>query len=523
MRASLVVLVSTLLLVLAGPGELRPQFADSITVTELAAFDRAVRSLMSVHGLPGASLAVARDERLVLARAYGHADTVGRERMRPNHRFRIASVSKPVTAAAVLKLVEDGELRLGDRAFAFLDQLEPPAGATVDPRFREITIRQLLRHRAGFDRTRGLDPTLTPGRVAAELGVGLPVEVEQVIRFMLGRPLDFDPGTKTVYSNFGYAVLGRVVERVTGRDYEAYVREAILRPAGATGMELGQAFPTDRPADEVSYYHPPPPGLVPAIPPGEGQVPLPDGGFDLSVMDAHGGWIASAPDLLRFLTAIDGSPRRPDVLSPATVRRMTAPPNGEPVDTAHYAMGWDVRPAADGRPEAWWHAGDLPGTTALLMRSGRTAWALLLNGTAWGPEAHAEIRGALEAAARRVEAWPVHDLFARGGFTPGSHHFDPRIAARHRGQRTVAGEEGGVQGLGQGNIDGVVGGEVRSELPHPGQEDPVPVALQGESIQVLEKFTSPRLRKLAREREATRHLCDFHVQQVRGVERLFGG
>lgn len=380
-------------------------------VPQLAAFDRAVRSLMSVHGLPGASLAVARDERLVLARAYGHADTVGRERMRPSHRFRIASVSKPVTAAAVLKLVEDGELRLGDRAFAFLDQLEPPAGATVDPRFREITIRQLLRHRAGFDRTRGLDPTLTPGRVAAELGVGLPVEVEQVISFMLGRPLDFDPGTKTVYSNVGYAVLGRVIERVTGRDYEAYVREAILRPACATGMELGQAFPTDRPADEVSYYHPPPPGLVPATPPGEGQVPLPDGGFDLSVMDAHGGWIASAPDLLRFVTAIDGSPRRPDVLSPATVRRMTAPPSGEPVDTAYYAMGWDVRPAADGRPEAWWHAGDLPGTTALLMRSGRTAWALLLNGTAWGPEAHAEIRGALEAAARRVEAWPEHDLF----------------------------------------------------------------------------------------------------------------
>lgn len=392
--------------------------ATGRAVPELRAFDEAVRSLMAEHGLPGASLAVARDERLVLARGYGWADTTAREPVRPDHRFRIASVSKPVTAAAVLKLVEEGRLRLDDRAFAILDRIEPPAGSSVDPRIRAITVRQLLRHRAGFDRTGGLDPTLMPGRVAQELGVALPLEVEQVIRYMRGRPLDFDPGTRTDYSNFGYAVLGRIVEAVTGRPYEAYVREAVLEPAGATGMELGRSFPADRPEDEVAYYHPPPPGLVPAVPPDTGMVPLPDGGFYLSLMDAHGGWIASAPDLLRFLTAVDGSPGRPDVLSAATVRTMVARPDGAPAETAYYAMGWDVRPATDERPEAWWHAGDLPGTTALLMRSGQTAWALLWNGTAWGPKAHAEIRGALEAAARSVEAWPEHDLFG-DGFRPG--------------------------------------------------------------------------------------------------------
>ena len=386
-------------------------------VPELAAFDEAVRSLLAEHGVPGASLAVVRDERLVLARGYGWADTAAREPVRPGDRFRIASVSKPVTAAAVLKLVEEGRLGLDDPAFALLDDLAPPAGDSVDPRIREVTVRQLLLHRGGFDRSAGVDPTLMPGWVARELGVPLPVEVEQVIRVMLGRPLDFEPGTRTAYSNFGYAVLGRVIERVTGRGYEAYVREAVLEPAGATRMELGRSFPADRPADEVAYYHPPPPGLVLAVPPESGRVPLPDGGFYMHVMDAHGGWIASAPDLLRFLTAVDGEPGRPDVLEAATVERMTAPPGGAPIDTAYYAMGWEVRPATGDRPEAWWHAGDLPGTTASLMRSGRTAWALLLNGTAWGRTAHAEIRAALEAAASDVEAWPEHDLF---GAAPAS-------------------------------------------------------------------------------------------------------
>ena len=380
-------------------------------VPELAAFDEAVRSLLAEHGIPGASLAVARDERLVLARGYGWADTAAREPVRPGDRFRIASVSKPVTAVAVLTLVEEGRLALDDPAFALLDDLEPPAGDSVDPRIREVTVRQLLLHRGGFDRGTGVDPTLMPGWVAQELGVPLPIEVEQVIRVMLGRPLDFEPGTRTAYSNFGYAVLGRVIERVTGRHYEAYVREAVLEPAGATGMELGRSFPADRPADEVAYYHPPPPGLVPAVPPDTGRVPLPDGGFYMHVMDAHGGWIASAPDLLRFLTAVDGEPGRPDVLEPRTVGRMTAPPEGGAVDAAYYAMGWEVRPATGDRPEAWWHAGDLPGTTASLMRSGRTAWAVLLNGTAWGPTAHGEIRAALERAAGEVEAWPEHDLF----------------------------------------------------------------------------------------------------------------
>lgn len=381
-------------------------------VPELRAFDHAVRSLMAEHGIPGASLAVAREGRLVLARGYGFADTASREPVRPSHRFRIASVTKPITAAAILELVERGRLRLDDRPFEILDRLAPPGGP-ADPRMREITVRQLLRHRGGFDRRRSIDPTLVPGAVAESLGVEQPIDVGQVVRFMLGRPLDFEPGARTAYSNFGYAVLGRLVEEVTGRRYEAFVREAVLEPAGAEGIEVGRSFPADRPDDEVSYHHPGPPGPVPAIPPAEGRVALPDGGFRLELMAAHGGLIATPADLLRFLTAVDGEASRPDVLSPATVRRMTAPPEGVRPDSAYYAMGWNVRPPTGDAPATWWHGGDLPGTAALLMRSGPTAWAFVINRSPWGREAHGTIRRALERAARAVTSWPEHDLFDR--------------------------------------------------------------------------------------------------------------
>lgn len=110
-------------------------------------------------------------------------------------------------------------------------------------------------------------------------------------------------------------------------------------------------------------------------------------------MAAHGGWIATPTDLLRLLGAMDGLEDPPDILSPSTIRRMMAPPQ-EGVDTAYFGMGWMVRPAEDGLPTVWWHVGDLPGTTALLMRSGRTSWALLVNRWPWGPQAHAAIRDA---------------------------------------------------------------------------------------------------------------------------------
>jgi CubicO group peptidase (beta-lactamase class C family) len=237
--------------------------------------------------------------------------------------------------------------------------------------------------------------------VARELGVEPPIDLDRIIRFMTARPLDHDPGSKTVYSNFGYAVLGRLIEEVTGRSYETFVREEVLAAMGVETMRLGRTFPDERPDDEVSYYHPPPPTTVPAIAPRTGEVRLPDGGFNLELMAAHGGWIATPTDLVKLVTSVDGHEDPPDILESSTVRQMVAPPE-EGADSTYYAMGWVVRPETGDSPEAWWHVGDLPGTTALLMHSDRTTWALLLNRSPWDAAAHETIRKALESAARQI-------------------------------------------------------------------------------------------------------------------------
>src|ERR1700686_538060 len=106
----------------------------------MSTFDRIIPALMRKYDVPGGAVAVVKDERLVFARGYGWADRENHELVQPDSLFRIASLSKAITAAAILKLVEQGRLKLNDRAFRLLDDLKPPAGARVDRRIYDITI-----------------------------------------------------------------------------------------------------------------------------------------------------------------------------------------------------------------------------------------------------------------------------------------------------------------------------------------------------------------------------------------------
>jgi len=377
----------------------------------MASFDRLITSVMKAWDIPGGAVAVAKDGRLVYARGYGYADLAAQQPVEPDALFRIASVSKPVTAAAVLKLVADGRLSLDAKAYAMRPDLTPPPGtASVDPRIYDVTVRQLLWHTGGWDRDGpdGFDPMFRPGLAAAAVGAPAPASAETVMRYMLGFPLDFAPGARFAYSNFGYTILGRVVEAASGRPYEEYVRDAILRPAGATRMQIGRTLESGRLPGEVRYYDS---ATVPSVFPGGGTVPLPYGGFYLEPMDAHGGWVASTVDLLRFLTAVDGLPTRPDVLGAATIATMTtAPPGVWDGYPSHYGMGWSIRPASG----TWSHGGSLPGTTTLLVRTGTgLAWAAAFNArsTRGGSSFDRELDARLWEAVAGVTAWPTHDLF----------------------------------------------------------------------------------------------------------------
>lgn len=376
-------------------------------VSSLAAFDGIITTLMVKWGIPGGALAVVKDGRLVLSRGYGYGDLDQARPVEPDALFRIASVSKPITAVAALRLHEQGLLDLDAPAFAFRPDLTQPPGTTRDPRLDQITVRQLLWHVGGWDRAVSGDPMFRAVEIAQALGAPSPASCESVWRYMLGRPLDFDPGSRYAYSNFGYCVLSRIIAQVGGKPYDTYVKDAVLSPLGITRMRIGASLASGRAAGEVSYYDRDSTGSVF----GGGLVPWPYGGFHLEAMDGHGGWIASAPDLLRFLTAVDGFATRPDLLQPATIALMQTTAVGVwGTSPWYYAMGWLRRPLQDN----WWHDGSLPGTTTLLVRAGNgLAWAALFNARNMKPNSQfaAELDPAIWQAVGQVTSWPAHDLW----------------------------------------------------------------------------------------------------------------
>lgn len=360
------------------------QSSDSLPTTGeyqlgMGRFDRTMLRLMKKWDMPGGSLAVMQDGEILLARGYGFANIETEELVQPDALFRIASISKPITAAAVLKLAEDGKLDLDMSAFQILDGFQLPEGAQIDPRFRDVTIRHLLEHAGGWDQSVSLDPMFKTREIAEELGTSPPADCPAIIRYMLGQPLDFDPGSQYAYSNFGYCVLGQVIEKVSGQAYDAYVKTQILEPIGVDDMRLGQSLLADQAEGEVHYYAREPDNTRSVFPEIWEPVPWPYGGFYLEAMDSHGGWIASASDLARFASALhDGNPL--PIVNSESLELMLSRPE-IPIwegSASYYALGWHVRPAW--QRATLWHTGTLPGTNAVLYRtSDGLIWAALFN------------------------------------------------------------------------------------------------------------------------------------------------
>jgi len=110
-------------------------------VPGMASYDQIISDLMRKYAIPGGAVAVLRDGKLIYARGFGYADVENKTPVQPDALFRIASVSKPITAVAIMKLVEEGKLSLDDRVAPFIAYLTPAAGAAVDPRWDQITIQ----------------------------------------------------------------------------------------------------------------------------------------------------------------------------------------------------------------------------------------------------------------------------------------------------------------------------------------------------------------------------------------------
>jgi N-acyl-D-amino-acid deacylase len=399
-----------------------PKTPDAIPETghaqpETAPLDELMRSFVKEHETPGAALAVARRGKLVYARGFGFADVEHGTLVQPDSLFRIASISKPITAMAILRLVDLGKLKTSDPVLKLV-KFKPADGAAgpADARWHGVTVLHLLQHTAGFDRAKSGDPMFRSVDIATELGQKPPARPEAIIRHMLSRRLDFDPGTRYAYSNFGYCVLGRVIESVAGMPYEKYVRDEILKPIGVTRMRIGATREDQRAAGEVRYYTRDKRrgGSVFAADLGS-SVPVQYGHWYLEAMDAHGGWIASAVDLVRLASSLDDDAQK-RLLSPGALGVMFTPPaapvardgNGNLAPT-YYACGWQVRPVGGTGKINAWHAGGLDGTSTLLVRrhDGFT-WAVLFNTdqTKDLRAPAAAIDGLIHKAVDQVRRWP---------------------------------------------------------------------------------------------------------------------
>ncbi len=368
----------------------------------LEPLDRAIVAIMDRHGIPGASLAVAKKGKLVYAKGFGWANVQKGQPVQPKTIFGLASLSKPLTALAILWLIEHGMLGLDDRVSDILKHIKPPPGIPVDPKFRKVTIRQLLNHTGGWNRTKAGDPVNWQPQIARVLKAPIPLSDEQFISFMMGVKLDFEPGTQNHYSNVGYIMLGAVVEKVSGQPYHEFIQKKILTPAGVDDAFLND---TDR-----SYFknesHRYLAGTFNELPP-----------MNLPMVKAAGGWSASSIDLVRFLTALDGTRGKP-LINAGFYRLMLTPPP-DPIkvrkDGTYNGLGW---PSVKVTPEGigYSHDGSFHGMRTFMRKSPKGVnWALVFN-VSMQPDllddriildSIQEIRERVE----RFETYPDIDLF----------------------------------------------------------------------------------------------------------------
>ena len=355
-----------------------PAFSDD----QYAPLDKLMESFVKDHAAVGAALAVAHNGEVIYARGFGMADREAQEPVTGDSLFRIASVSKPITGAAIMLLVRDGKLKLDDPVVSLL-KLE-----CKDKRWNQVTVRHLLWHAGGWDRGVSYDPMFRSVEFAKALDRQPPASAQDVIDYMVDQPLDFDPGKQYAYSNFGYCLLGRIIEAKSGQSYEQFVQRRVLKPMGIKQMKIGRTQLPHRAKGEVKYYadqdQKPATSVFPPV--GE-ETPSQYGGWHLEAMDSHGAWIGSAREVCQF-----GS-RLHQLLSTdelkAVVARPPKPLWSDPDQQDHYyGLGWLVRPKngktseteIPGMPCNTWHTGSLPGTSTLLVRRwDGYSWAVLFN------------------------------------------------------------------------------------------------------------------------------------------------
>lgn len=347
-----------------------------VDVPELHDMDSIMRRYLKRWELNGAQLAVTRNDSLLYVKGYGWADKERNVLMEPCHIMRMASVSKLVTAVGIMKLQEMGRLKLSDKVFGPQGILNDTTyiNSIRDKRYYDITVEQLLRHKAGFNNYAG-DPMSSTRYIMMQNRLTTPPTHRELLRILLRRHLGYTPGTGRCYSNLGYTILSMIIEKRSGMSYEQFMQDKVLRPAGCFDFHIAGIYYRDRRPNEVRYYmHG---GSEPVYEYNNSgkKVDKCYGDTDIPRLAGAGAWAASAAELSRLIASIDGCSVLPDVISSQSVKAMT-----QQMPSGDYSLGWNYTPV--GRP--WIRTGSLSGTSALVMRyPDGQCWILLTNTSTW--------------------------------------------------------------------------------------------------------------------------------------------
>jgi CubicO group peptidase (beta-lactamase class C family) len=310
--------------------------ATGSDVPNLSRIDAAVENFMKTYAVRAGQVAVVRNGTTVYSRGFTWGEP-WYAITQPGSLMRIASCSKAFTCAAINTLLGAGKLKLTDTVFPLLGITSPAvAGQLPDARINEITVEHLVQHQGGwnddgssgtvYEKTSGgtytqvpssnFDPSFAARQIAQALNLPGPPSKRDIASYMYGEPLQFTPGTEMyaknqdgtyrdvvgAYSNFGYMLLGLVVERASGLPYADYLRSTVLAPGGIEDVCVSRVMGGPVWPHEVTYDEPAV-GLTPFDWTSSSLTPAVDGaeGLITELADSAGGLMTSARSLATFI------------------------------------------------------------------------------------------------------------------------------------------------------------------------------------------------------------------------------
>lgn len=312
--------------------------------------DKLVYAFMAKYDIPGISVSISKDEETIYTAGYGFADKDLMTRVTPEHKFRLASMSKQHASIAIMALMEAGALELENKVFGKDGILSEEFGDNMSNKWKEITIEHLLSHTSGIDPTDSYRDCIFGSSIYsgknADARISLLLEKSKVTN---------TPGKVYHYNNSNFLIIGKIVEKLSGKKFTKFLQDEIYGPLEITGIEGGNNLVLK--TNEVNYYG------------QDGKNPFAN---DVENGVAAGGMIASTPALMKLMAHIDYGTKVQDIFKKETLDRMYTPLKGvkdtDGDNWNRYALGWRTNHSSY---ETWdaYHGGSLAGVATIWSRS----------------------------------------------------------------------------------------------------------------------------------------------------------